>query len=198
MIIQAGAPQSRVRPPISFAAMLFLALALVIAITTGTLTDLSMRTHPAQVGVGSIRGDGLAGGTEVSLAKAAEMTNLPMLLPSVPLLASPASITKVWARSEHPDVLVDYGSGVSAELRSWDLATTPVEHWHGLMSVDGLPGSIISDIGVDMYVMPPGGQGGGGSVSFVENGTWVSIYGDGTLSADQLQLLAESAASQTG
>ncbi len=120
------------------------------------------------------------------------MTGEPTLLPQTSL-ASDASIAAVWARSENPDILVMYKSGVQAEIRTWSIAATPDEHWKALMS-DGLPGSIVTVSGQDMYVMPPGGQGGIGSVNFVTpGGTWVTVYGDGALDAGQLQSLAVSA-----
>ena len=148
----------------------------------------------AQGGIGSVdRGNPpLAGGVEVTLAQAESMTGLLALLPDTSL-ASTSSITQVWARSRSPDMLVIYKSGVQAEVRRWSIAQTPDEHWKALMS-DGLPGSIVTLNGQDVYVMPPGGQGGTGSTNFVTaDGTWVSIYGEGVASASQLLDMAATA-----
>ncbi len=158
------------------------------------------RSHPsiAQGGIGATDRGGppLAGGVQVTLAKAQSMTGLTALLPETSL-ASTSSISAVWARSSEPDMLVMYRSGVQAEVRPWTLTTqTPDEHWKAIMS-DGLPGSIVTVSAQDMYVMPPGGQGGTGSVNFVTaGGTWVTVYGDGTFSASQLQDMATSASAQ--
>lgn len=143
-------------------------------------------------GVGEVpHGPPLAGGTEVTFSQAASMTKQQMLLPQTSL-ASDSSIKAVYARSENPDVLVQYDSGVQAEIRTWALVASPDEHWKALMS-DGLPGSIENVSGQDMYIMPPGGRGGVGSVNFVTpDGVWVTVYGDGTLDAGQLQALAVS------
>jgi hypothetical protein len=95
-------------------------------------------------------------------------------------------------------MLVLYQSGVGVEVRPWLIAQTPDEHWSALMS-EGLPGSIVTMNGQDMYVMPAGGQGGVGSVNFVTaTGTWVTIYGDGTYNDAQLQDMAQSALAQAG
>ena len=170
---------------------------LILVAAASVLTRTSDRPSVAAAkGYGAIQHyPPLAGGVQVTLAQARSMTGVPALLPQTSL-ASNSSIEAVWARRETPDMLVMYQSGVGAEVRPWSLTQTPNAHWNALMS-DGLPGLILTLNGQDMYVIPPGGQGGVGSVNFVTpGGTWVTIYGDGTLSARQLQDAAASASAQ--
>ncbi len=155
----------------------------------------SADSGPKVGGVGTVQHmPPLGGGTQVSLNQAITMTGVQALLPQT-TLAPNASISGVWARSQPPDMLVFYKSGVAAEVRPWSLSVTPDQHWNALMS-EGLPGAILAVDGQDMYVIPPGGQASVGSVNFVtQGGIWVSIYGDGTYSASQLQDLATSTTS---
>lgn len=158
----------------------------------------SSRLSTSAHGLGELQRDPpLAGGVPVSLAQAQTMTGVAALLPQTSL-ASNSSINGVWARSDPADMLVMYQSGVGVEVRPWSIAQTPDEHWSALMS-EGLPGSIVTVNGQDMYVMTAGGQGGSGSVNFVTAaGTWVTVYGDGTYSDSQLQSIATSAYAQVG
>ena len=104
-------------------------------------------------GVGGI-GPVLAGGTDVTLAQARNMTKLPMLLPQTSL-ASDSSIADVWVRNEGSDyVVVEYSSGVNVEIRPWPVADiSPDDHWEDLMN-DGIPGRIVDVDGQDVFVVP--------------------------------------------
>ena len=134
----------------------------------------------------------LAGGVKVTFAEAQSMTGLEPIIPDTSL-ASAGSIAQVWARRKSPDILVIYASGVASEVRRWSMSQTPDEHWNALIS-QGLPGSIVTLYGQDVYLMPPVSGRSTGSVNFVtSDGTWVSIYGEGVASAGQLQEMATTA-----
>ncbi len=139
-------------------------------------------------------GPALAGGTDVTLAQARNMTRLPMVLPETSL-ASDSDVTDVWVRTEGSDyVTVEYRSGVSVEIRPWPVAEiTPEEHWRDLME-EGIPGRIINVGGQNVFVVPSS-ETAKGSVAFVANQTFVSIIGNGGQTENDLVALMRSATS---
>lgn len=148
-----------------------------------------------QAHVGMIARDHpLGGGKEVSgLPDAASLMSTPLFLPTGEGLDP--STADVWVRSGDDEyMLVVYKSGLQVEIRPWPTKEgSPEEHWSTLLS-DGLPGAVESVGEFNMFVVGPG-ETALGSADFVRDGTWVSLYGEGLYSADQLRALAASAAS---
>jgi hypothetical protein len=139
-------------------------------------------------------GPDLAGGTDVTLAEARNMTKLSMLLPETSL-ASDSNIAHVWVRTDGSDyALVEYSSGINVEIRPWPVADiAPDDHWKDLMN-EGIPGRILNVGGQSMFVVPSS-ETAKGSASFVVNQTFVSIIGNGNQTESDLVALMHSAMS---
>jgi hypothetical protein len=159
---------------------------------TSTPPSLSDSANAADISGAGI-GPDLAGGSDVTLTQARNMTNLPMLLPETSL-ANDSNIAHVWVRTGSDYVLVEYSSGINVEIRPWPVADiAPDDHWKRLMN-EGIPGQIVNVGGQDAFVVPSS-ETAKGSASFVVNQTFVSIIGNGTQSEDDLVALMQSAMS---
>ncbi|MGE5433852.1 MAG: hypothetical protein ACM3S3_03595 [Candidatus Doudnabacteria bacterium] len=144
----------------------------------------------------------LAAGTRVSLNEAVASVSFAVPRPNVDL-ASDASIAQVWVRTSwDPEVLIQYASGVRVEVRRSPFTGTP-EDFYKAQVAEGVPGEVVAIKGVNVFIVPQGGEGNLGSATIVVNGLLVMIVGDGIFSVDQLQALATSvlesaSAAQTG
>jgi len=156
--------------------------------------DQSKGDPPSGSMLGSSRREVLAGGQKMSLASAEAQTDLAFILPNDPALASDNLIDGVWARvGQGGDyVVIRYSTGLTTEIRPWPgSAGTPTSHWTDLIS-EGIPGQVVGIDGTAVFVVPSSAADAG-SASFMADGTFVSIIGNGAQSLDELEQLTMSA-----
>jgi hypothetical protein len=136
----------------------------------------------------------LAAGEKVaSLSAGASLMKTPLFLPSGEGIS--ASDAQTWVRTGQDEyLLIVFESGLQVEIRPWPSSEgTPEDHW-SLLQKDGIPGNLERIGGFNMFIVAPS-ERSSGSADFVKEGSWVSIYGEGLYSADELRALAQNAAS---
>lgn len=187
------------RPYPSRRQRVFFGLGLSVALGLGALA-LRLSDAPGHAsssngppGLGLIaRARPLAGGEPVAISDATRLLETPVFLPTT--TSADATSATAWIRTGSDEyLLVEYISGLQVEVRPWSGPGTPEEHFRDLVRIDAIDGQVTTGGGFPMFVVPPGPDSGG-SVDFVLNGTWVSVYGEGFFDRSSLVKVALSAA----
>jgi hypothetical protein len=181
--------RGRNAPSVGFA-MALLSVALLIALAT-LLPESKEEVSGA---IGATVDSPLPGGTAMSLADALTAADMPLFRPSTSV-ASDESISDVWVRSgERAEVLITYETGMVAIIKPDTLRVT-LQQYAQQQSRDGVPGRVEQLRGVDAYVVDPGAGEPGASVTFILEGTIVTMLGQGpapNVSVNDLITAAES------
>jgi hypothetical protein len=171
-------------------AAVVLTLGLVVGVAF--LSSSSDEPQTSAPPIADLDGDNpLPGGTQMSLAQAADTFPVPLYRPDTSM-ASDSSVSEAWVRVEaSPEVWIQYRSGMVVLVRPLgDLQQT--QEYAAAQIPDGVPGRVISIKGVEAFLVPQT-EAGSGSVRLVIDGTVVTIVGYiGDFSDEQLTNAAVS------
>lgn len=170
------------------------ALGAAVVLAAFAFITASRPTHPVAVGVaggGPPGGVPLAGGQETGIGAVSAQVSFHVYLPDT-AAASDSGVSHAWVRTtSDPEIYVEYQSGVIL-IEKQPVSNSAPSSIYQEQITEGVPGTIMTLNGQQVFIVPSDNSGDSGSVNMVLNGTNIAVIGDNSIPASTLTTVASS------